>query len=75
MQLGSRTAVAVVQTKGYSSDLTHLAWELPYPAGVALKSKKDFCKHYDPFRKAAVLELDTFALSLGKNPRKRGSLG
>ena len=39
-QLRSHTAVAEVQTDGYSSDSTPRAWELPYASGAALKKKK-----------------------------------
>ena len=40
MRLGSRVAVAVVQASSCSSLIQPLAWEPPYAACVALKSKK-----------------------------------
>ena len=45
-RLGSGVAVAVVQAGSCSSDSTS-AWELPYAAGVALKSKKKKKKKKD----------------------------
>ena len=58
MWLGSQVAVDVAQASSCSSDLTPIAWELPYVTGVAVKRQNKQTKYQQPHCSRSVAFLD-----------------